>query len=284
MRLRVQRRVWKRIGQLRHGRKNFTLPQQIRDLQASGSTLRQALRQIATDQDGYNDAGRLLVELNDHTATSALLERFFKAESTEDIWNAATGLAHLNDHVAISKLINALNDPHHDRRSAAAHALGAMHPTEDRSVNALVRLVADSFQPVRAREEAAEALSWSPRAIPVLIAVLVDPSPVVRFWATYSLGSLHAWHPHETSIVPALESVLNDKGTPEGWWPVGLEALAFLGRERSRLNRYRDQARQEYQRIKADPNASDAERKWTECYSDLGAPSERKSMVQSKGV
>ncbi len=133
-------------------------------------------------------------------------------------------------------------------------------------------VVCDLSQSISARAYAAESL-YMPgdlRAIPALIQALKDPEPAVRFWAVFAFGNLSDQRhvPYAGSgVVEALESMLGDRGNANpGYWSVGLEALAMLGRAWPMIDKYRTLMNAEIDRIQKDPNASKQEQDWASYY------------------
>jgi HEAT repeat protein len=175
----------------------------------------------------------------------------------------------LNDLRAVPTFIRVLlEDPNPGRRSAAARALGWIHPSNRTTALALAQCLTDSTQPQFAREVAAESLAYvgTRATIDALVSALYDPDARIRFWAVFGLGGSCRG---DARAVRALESVLDDSETPPGnWWPVGKEALAMLAGLPLISNPYRDKLKAATQGILADPAAGAEDRRWAECYDD----------------
>jgi HEAT repeat protein len=205
-------------------------------------------------------------------AVDALRELFFEQTAKDDLYLTALTLETLNDRRAVPWLIPALlegDNPH--RRHAAARALGWIRPASRSAARALARCLVDPSQPQPAREEAAESLAYAGNAgtIDALISVLGEADVRIRFWAVFGLGGSCRG---DARAVRALESMLDDGETPPGnWWPVGKEALTMLGGMHPPVGDYRARLKAEMQRVRADPNASEEERRWAELY---GPPTE----------
>lgn len=139
-----------------------------------------------------------------------------------------------------------------------------------RAVPPLIRALLQDDNPHRrhaaAREEAAESLAYvgTRQTIAPLVSVLRDPDVRIRFWAVFGLGgSSHG----DVRAIRALESVLDDNGTPPGnWWPVGKEALAMLASEPRSAADYKPKLSDERQRILADANATAEDLRWAAWY------------------
>ena len=159
---------------------------------------------------------------------------------------------------AVDPLIRALSHANAGRKRAAVRALAWLD--DRRAIPALVRVLTDSSEAIDARVEAAEGLAnlGAKRSLPAILSVLHDSSVEIRFWCVFALGTTR-----DGSVVPALESMLSDQAVPVGWWSVGLEALGMLG---SFSSDYRHKVRLEVKRIFQDPEASQEERGWAECY------------------
>jgi HEAT repeat protein len=143
-----------------------------------------------------------------------------------------------------------------------------MRPSGRAAARALAQCLVDPAQPQPAREEAAESLTYAGNleTIDAIISVLGDPDVRIRFWAVFGLGGSCRG---DERAVKALESVLDDGETPPGnWWPVGKEALAMMAGPPSVQDHYGARLKDETQRIRADPKATDEERRWASCYGD----------------
>jgi hypothetical protein len=124
----------------------------------------------------------------------------------------------------------------------AAYVLGfADYPTdlEQLVVAALLRVLADASRPDLVRGQAAESignvLAFKSRhrqrtqAGRILIDCLGDPSPVVRFWSAFALGSM----PYRKAL-PALRVLTTDQEICPDWWRVGDEASDAIDRIKGR--------------------------------------------------
>ena len=94
-----------------------------------------------------------------------------------------------------------------------------------------------------------------PRAIPVVLFALEDESPELRFWAVFALGQ---WVKTDDRVERGLQTVLTDRGIAPGWWSVGQEAKAMLTAHALLQNEIRE--------VRSNPNASDEDRRWAECF------------------
>lgn len=111
-------------------------------------------------------------------------------------------------------------------RYAAAYALAFMR--DDEAASPLTALVLDQEEDPEVRGQAAEGLDYfgregGPRrrlAIRTALRGLGDPSPVVRFWCVFALGSMRY-----TPAIPALKKLARrDQAVCPGWWRVRDEA------------------------------------------------------------
>jgi HEAT repeat protein len=129
----------------------------------------------------------------------------------------------------VSVLIDCLKDPMEARREFAAYALGFRRSRE--AAPALIELLGNRGEAPSVRGQAGEALSLLRRkkSIRPLINASRDPSPEVRFWSVFALGSFtHRGRKPRRAVVNALEDRLTDDDTIHGYWPIRLEALAML--------------------------------------------------------
>lgn len=250
---------------------NRMLSVAVAKLERQGLSLVEALRAVMIDPTHSRfakvEAGRLLSIAGDDQAVRTLLNVFFEQTEEIPLYETALALESLNDLRAVPQLIHALSEddnPH--RRRAAARALGWLRWPGRAAALALARCLTDPTQPLAAREEAAESLSYvgTHETIEPLISVLGDPDVGIRFWAVFGLGGSCRG---EARAVRALESVLNDNETPSGnWWSVAKEALGMLGSMHPPVADYAARLAVETQRVFDDPNATEADRRWAGTY------------------
>jgi hypothetical protein len=152
------------------------------------------------------------------------------AETVE--WAKALVAAGFTPAVVV-ELVGLLRSGPDDRAEMAAWALAFGDiPVEMRStaIDRLLEVMGDRNRREAVRgqavEAAAEQLEFSEpddplrRAAEALMTELVeDPSPVVRFWASFGLGKLKA-----KSALPVLRLLVDDATPVPRWWTVGEEA------------------------------------------------------------
>jgi hypothetical protein len=187
--------------------------------------------------------------------TRILLQQLRLARGRAEVFAIVSLLTRVRERRAFASVLKILALSDADRSQAAAYYLRAN--TNAQAIPALISVVGDSNRPARVRAEAAESLGClgDPRAIPVLLLALEDESPELRFWAVFALGRFGKT---DDWVSPGLQSVLTDQGVPPGWWSVGQEAKAMLA-DRALLEK-------EIREILSNPNASDEDRRWAECY------------------
>ncbi len=266
MRLKLQRRIWKRLRRMRGHEQILAL--KVAKFERQGLPLVEALRVVmldaAGDYFGMVAMGRLLSISGNDQAVRALLKLFFEQTEKDDLYTTALALEKLNDRRAVQPLIHALlgdGNPH--RRHAAARALGWIRRPGRAAALALAQCLADPAQPQPAREEAAESLSYvgTRETIEPLITALRDPDVRIRFWAVFGLGGSCRG---DARAVQALESILDDSAVPPGnWWSVGKEALAMLA---AMLPDYENKRKVEATRVLSDANAATEDRRWADAY------------------
>jgi uncharacterized protein (UPF0147 family) len=99
------------------------------------------------------------------------------------------------------------------------------------AIRALLELMSDTTQPsalrAQAAEAAAEKLEYSETneslrvaAETLLVDVLNDPQPEVRFWSVFGLGTLRT-----AAAMPVLRRLTSDTALLPQWWTVGEEAV-----------------------------------------------------------
>jgi HEAT repeat protein len=105
------------------------------------------------------------------------------------------------------------------------------HSIDQRAWQTLLAVFSDGREPPAIRGQAAEGIAYLSfaankhgrnyrHAVNMLTAALDDPSPVVRFWAIFALGSAGA-----RSALPKLRALArSDRAYVEGWWRVKDEA------------------------------------------------------------
>jgi HEAT repeat protein len=154
--------------------------------------------------------------------------------------------------------------------TAPQEALGWIGKAGNRAAGALAAALADSSQPLHVREEAAESLGYlrSPGTLPTLIAAPSAPEVQIRFWSVFSLGKFLCpdYKTIDPNVVAALEKMYSDEAIAPGqnYWSVGREALAMLGCPAN--PGYARRLKEEIDRVRNDPNASEEDRSWAEFY------------------
>jgi HEAT repeat protein len=273
--LRIERRIRMQLRRLQHEETVRPFVRTVQRYEREGRPLARALHQIATDvainRNPRATSARLLAvsKCQNHSAlTEHLLSQFFSQELKGELWETAWILERLGDIRAVGPLIHALQDVNHDRRHAAARALGWIRNPSNRAVRALIHILTDASQPVPVREAAAESLAYlaSSRAVPVLISVLRDSDVRIRFWAVFALGIIRKRYIYRNfgpRRGPVAGSNAHRPGDPPGnWWSVAREALAMLGQLNPPEASHRDRFIHELQRVTGDPNASPEDRQW----------------------
>ncbi|MFC1736974.1 HEAT repeat domain-containing protein [Candidatus Hydrogenedentota bacterium] len=116
------------------------------------------------------------------------------------------------------------------QREAAAYALSFLHNAMPENVSRLTGVFLDLLEndkspAVRAQacEGLGNLLSLADRRLTLvrngiksLIAALDSPSPEIRFWAAFALGSLSS-----RTALPALKGIVHDRNQVQGWRTVG---------------------------------------------------------------
>jgi len=138
-------------------------------LRARGAPVEDTLRQIATDRSSDRNArattARVLAMSNRSAITENLLTQFFsQQESKVELWETTLLLGDIR---AVRPPIHALQDVNHDRRHAAARALGWIRNPCNPAVRSLIHALTDVSQRVPVRET---------RPSPSLISVPPGPS------------------------------------------------------------------------------------------------------------
>jgi HEAT repeat protein len=198
-------------------------------------------------------AAEILSRSGGADVTRLLLQQLRLATTRADAFAIASLLARIPERHAFASLLKILASSDPDRSQAAAYHLSG----NTQAIPALISVVGDPDRPAQVRAEAAESLGClgDPRAIAVLLFALEEESPKLRFWAVFALGRFSKT---DDRVQPGLRAVLTDRGVAPGWWSVGQEAKAMLT-ECTLLQT-------EIQEILSNPNASDEDRRWAECY------------------
>jgi uncharacterized protein (UPF0147 family) len=113
------------------------------------------------------------------------------------------------------------------------------------AIRALLELMSDITQPSAVRAQAAEAaaaqLEYSETdeslrvaAETLLVDMLNDPHPEVRFWSAFGLGTLRT-----AAAVPVLRLLTADTALVPHWWTVGEEAVDAIDLIEGRIPRER---------------------------------------------
>lgn len=134
-----------------------------------------------------------------------------------------------------------------------------------RVARALGKCLLDWSQPPEVLAEAAESLKYneSKAGVPALLQATIHPDVRVRFFAVFALGG-QDWPTPE--ILQALAARVDDKEQAPGYWSVGQEAIAVLGRAYWRIPPLMDLARAEFDRVRADAGATESDKRWVKFY------------------
>jgi HEAT repeat protein len=147
------------------------------------------------------------------------------------IENLARGLPDLRPEDGLKRLVAALCEhPNPDVREAAAYGLRDYERQTGRkaySVEPLLAVLGNDAEQVRIREAAAESVGFIlmfadrrckifRKATRVLVDVLRDPAPEVRFWAAYALGAMRA----RLALDDLRRVATTDEATCPDWWLV----------------------------------------------------------------
>jgi len=130
--------------------------------------------------------------------------------------------------------------------------------------HALIEVLDDADAPAEARGWAAERLHLhaSQETLRACLRVIDDPVPLVRLWATYTLGCVAQCQPvFQGAVIPALESRLTDDAVGPGWWSVRREAQSWLAHLRGGQEE-EDRLQAEVQAVLRDPAASVEDKNW----------------------
>ena len=237
-------------------------------MEARGFSTIAALNELAVqDRDQRSGATVILNQFETGVAAARLAERFRAAGDPTEAWEFASALAGLRNKGSLGALVAALTERQGERSAAAAYHLRDAGRHSRRALRALMQLVNDRTVPQVVRTEAIESLGCigSRRAMPVLLCALADPLPEVRFWAVYSLGLfLRSWWARtgrvgaEVEIRSALDKMVGDEAAAPTWWSVGREAQAVLAEPAA--------LKAAVQEVLENPDATDEERRWAECY------------------
>lgn len=248
------------------------LAQVLRRTERQGAALEDALCQAmaarARGQFYRGMAARILAVIDPQAAMKCLFDQLWSKQEQCDLYEVGLSIEITNDARAIRPLIRALHDTNPHRQAAAARALGWVSWGNNRAARELSAVLADTSRTPAVRAEAAEPLAYqhANRAIPSLLAALHDPDPQIRYWAVFSLGSIshrHSRRQRDPRVVPALEAMLHDGAVPSNQWnSVGQEALSVLANDIHGLPRYAELYQRELERIRQDPQASEAQRRW----------------------
>ena len=165
--------------------------------------------------------------------TVGVVDADAEGPSSEDVeWANALVDVPLGEAAAV-ELIGLVREGSGGRAQMAAWALGfgkVPAHLDERALEALLEMLADTSRPGAVRGHAAEAvgnrldsagLHDPARGLAELrlTDMLSDPSPEVRFWSAFGLGKLRA-----DGAVAALRPLTVDDTLVIGWWTVGEEA------------------------------------------------------------
>ncbi|MGH6932158.1 MAG: HEAT repeat domain-containing protein [Dongiaceae bacterium] len=143
-------------------------------------------------------------------------------------WEAAKALSDRRG--CVPELLRVLTR-HQDHEVRAMLLYAISHNRDEAAFDALREILADSSEPPPIRGQCAEGLAYLlwptdrrraryKAAIRTLISALDDPSPIVRFWAVFALGSGGI-----VAVLPKLRRMAkNDRAKVAGWWLVSEES------------------------------------------------------------
>src|SRR5258708_962672 len=156
---------------MRHDESKRVLVRTVERYECEGLGITHALRTIVTDPGAgwidRSDAAGVLAIAEDGAVAERLLQQFFSQEGKDELWETALTLERLDDVRSVGPLIQALSDQNHDRRHAAARALGWIRNSGSRAVNALINALTGGSQPPPVRAQAAEAPAYHPSSPPI---------------------------------------------------------------------------------------------------------------------
>jgi len=194
---------------------------------------------------------------------SELMERFLRAADRGGMLDLAKELTSRRDPTDVPALIACLADHLEARREVAAWAL-AFWPNDSRAIRPLIQVLDNPSETPAVRGQAAEAVRChrARKALPSLVRGSRDASPEVRFWCVFALGAFLSRRDRPREVVQALADRLTDVESPDGQWPIRLEALAML----SPLSPYSEAFVHELERVREDPAAAESEKNWAYFY------------------
>jgi HEAT repeat protein len=208
-----------------------------------------------------------------------LIDEFLRETERDKIYVAALALEQTYSRRVETLMLRTLRrDPNPHRREGAARTLGWMPlPRADRVNRALAACLGDRKQPPEVRTEAAESLKYGESTVgtEALIEALQHPEVSVRFFAVFALGP----RLKIPGVIEALTGKLDDEDELQGYWSVGLEALAMLSTSEGAPEEFLERAQNEARRIfasaprisKKDPQRYQKltpEFRWAEGYFD----------------
>jgi hypothetical protein len=130
--------------------------------------------------------------------------------------------------------------------------------------HALIEVLDDASAPAEARGWAAERLHLhtSQETLRACLRAIDDPAPLVRLWATYTVGVVAQFHPvFREPVIAALERKLTDEGVGPGWWSVCREAQSWLVSLHGGSDE-EDRLQAEVRVVLSDPAASVEDKGW----------------------
>jgi HEAT repeat protein len=153
-----------------------------------------------------------------------LLRRFEAVDDKlerNEIASQLTDVSGLRIRERLERVLEAHPNP--ETRAMAAWTLG--YRRDEKAAPSLAAAFRDDAS-VDVRSHAAEALGHllgyseeAPQFTRILLAGLDDPSPEVRFWSCFALGTFR-----DESAVPELQRLIEDQADVDAWWTVGKEA------------------------------------------------------------
>lgn len=129
-------------------------------------------------------------------------------------------LGYFRDERSVDILIDVLeHDRHSDTVVHAVYALGQI--ADERSIEPLIQAMKNFQEDESVRAEILEAFAYlfARQAIPLIVPLLQDSSPRLRFWAAFALG----WLGNNDHIAD-LEKLISDTNVIQPWGSVGTEA------------------------------------------------------------
>lgn len=162
-----------------------------------------------------------VLQRGDRTTVSILI-RLLRDPDVLVAHTAASTLGGLSSKRALRPLVTAMKDPRsEDLRYGAAMALRDLG--DERAIEPLFEVLADTGEAARVRGQAAESLGclclWRDNFTQRLLPGLRDAEAEVRFWTAYALSQVG-----DRRAIPELQRIQNDAAYLTHWRTVGDEA------------------------------------------------------------